>query len=269
MDHGLFGPDSITWRVHADPTYAIGGLRGLLLQALHPLAMAAVEQNGGFHADPWGRLTRTSEYIATITFAPEREALRAAARVRGIHRKLRGRNPFTGDEFRLDRPDLLLWVHCSEVDSLLSVARRGGLDLTDDEADAYLREQVRSAELVGLAAPDVPSSRAELADYFVRVRPELRLTAAARRGARGVVRPPMPGWVQVLTPARPAWGGLAALSMGLLPGWARRMYRLPDLGLTDLAATGALRALRAGALAVPERFRAGPTLKAAKARLSA
>ncbi len=79
----------------------------------------------------------------------------------------------------------------------------------------------------------------------------------------------MPGWVQLFTPARPAWGGLAALSMGLLPTWARRMYRLPGLGLTDVASTGTLRALRAGALAVPERFRDGPTLKAAKARLSA
>ncbi len=84
-----------------------------------------------------------------------------------------------------------------------------------------------------------------------------------------MARPPMPGWVQVFTPARPAWGGLAALSVGLLPAWARRLYRLPGLGLTDLAATGALRALRTGALAVPERFRDGPTLKAAKERLSA
>ena len=269
MDQGLFGPGSLTWRVHADPSFAVAGLRGLLLQAVHPLAMAAVEQNGGFEADPWGRLTRTSQYIATITYGTEVEALRAAARVRGIHRKLRGTDPVSGAEFRVDRPDLLRWVHCSEVDSLLSVAQRGGLGLTDDEADRYVAEQVRSAELVGLEASTVPATVAELADYFVAVRPELRLTAAARRGARGIVTPPMPGWVQLLTPARPAWGGLAALSTGLLPSWARRMYRLPGLALTDLAATGALRALRSGALAVPERFREGPTLKAARARLSA
>jgi len=266
QDRGLFGPDSVTWRVHADPTYAVGGLRGLLLQALHPQAMAAVEQNGGFDADPWGRLTRTSQYIATITYGTEVEALRAAARVRGIHRKLRGTDPFNGEEFRLDRPDLLLWVHCCEVDSLLS---RGGLELTDVEADAYVAEQIRSAELVGLQASGVPATRAELAEYFLQVRPELKLTKAARRGARGLVTPPMPGWVQLLTPARPAWGGLAALSFGLLPGWARRMYRLPVLGLTDITSTAALRTLRSGALAVPERFRHGPTLKAAKARLTA
>jgi uncharacterized protein (DUF2236 family) len=117
-DGGLFGPHSMTWRVHADPTYAVAGLRGLLLQALHPLAMAAVEQNGGFQADPWGRLTRTSEYIATTTFGTEVEALRAAARVRGIHRKLRGTDPATGAEFRLDRPIscsgfiVAKWIRC-------------------------------------------------------------------------------------------------------------------------------------------------------------
>ncbi len=266
QDAGLFGPDSVTWRVHTDPTYAVAGLRGLLLQALHPVAMAAVEQNGGFEADPWGRLTRTSQYIATTTFGTEVEALRAAARVRGIHRKLRGIDPLTGAEFRLDRPDLLLWVHCSEVDSLLSTAVRGGLALTTAESDAYLAEQVRSAELVGLPASMVPATRAELAAYFDAVRPELRLTKAASRGARGIAAPPMSGWVKLL---QPAWGGLAALSMGLLPGWARRMYRLPGFGLTDKAATAALRTVRSGALAVPERFREGPTLKAARARLTA
>ncbi len=268
-DEGLYGPDSQTWRVHGDPTFAVAGLRGLLLQALHPLAMAAVEQNGGFEADPWGRLTRTSQYIATTTYGTEVEAMRAAARVRGIHRKLRGRDPATGEEFRLDRPDLLLWVHCCEVDSLLSTAARGGLALSGQESDDYLREQVKAAELVGLPAPIVPSNRAELAEYFVAVRPELRLTKAAARGLRGLAMPPMPGWVTLLTPARPAWGGLAALSMSLLPGWARRMYGLLGLRLTDRAATAAVRAVRSGVLVVPGRFREGPTLRAAKARLTA
>ena len=93
------------------------------------------------------------------------------------------------------------------------------------------------------------------------------MTKAASSGARGVAAPPMAGWVKLL---RPAWGGLAALSMSLLPGWARRMYRLPGLGLTDRAATAALRAVRSSALVVvPERFRDSPTLKAARARLSA
>lgn len=268
-DQGLFGPSSVTWRLHADPTFAVGGMRALLMQALHPQAMAAVAQSGGFEAEYWGRLTRTSAYVATTTYGTTGEAERMAARVRGIHRKLRGTDPFTGEVFRVDRPDLLLWVHCCEVESLLSTAKRGGMSLTDDEAETYVAEQVRSAELVGLAAAEVPATQAELADYFRRIRPVLRATDDARRAFRAAVAPPMPGWVKVLTPARPAWGGLAALSIGLLPSWARRMYRLPGFGLTDFAATGALRALRTGAFILPESLRVGPILKEARARTAA
>jgi len=268
-DQGLFGPSSVTWQLHSDPTFAVGGLRALLMQALHPQAMAAVAQSGGFEAEYWGRLGRTSAYVATITYGTTKDAERMAARVRGIHRKLRGTDPFTGKEFRVDRPDLLLWVHCCEVDSLLGTALRGGMPLTDEQAERYVAEQVRSAELVGLAAADVPATRAELADYFRGIRPELRVTEDARRAFRAALAPPMPGWVQLLTPARPAWGGLAALSIGLLPGWARRMYRLPGFGVTDHAATGALRALRAGAFVLPESLRVGPIIKEAKARTAA
>jgi len=268
-EEGLFGPDSMTWRLHADPSFALGGIRALLLQALHPMAMAAVEQNGGFEADTWGRLTRTSQYIATITFSSAEAAQRAGAKVRGIHRKLRATDPLTGETFRLDRPDLLLWVHCCEVDSLLSTALRAGVPLTDSEADRYVQEQVISAELVGLPAASVPTNRAELGQFFVDVRPQLKLSKEARKAVRGMLVPPMPAWVQLLTPARPAWVGLAAVGIGLLPTWARRMYLLPGFGLTDVASTAAVRALRSTALAVPERFRDGPTLKEAKARLIA
>ena len=125
-DDALFGPGSMTWRVHADPVFAIGGMRALIMQALHPLAMAAVDQHHSFEEDFWGRLERTTQYVSTLTFSPAKDAERAAARVRGIHRKLRGTDPVTGAEFRLDRPDLLLWVHCCEVDSLLTTARRAG-----------------------------------------------------------------------------------------------------------------------------------------------
>ena len=181
-DAGLFGPDSVTWRVHADPVFAVAGLRALLLQALNPRAMAGVAQAGGFAQDPWGRLTRTSQYIATITYGNERDALRAAARVRGIHRKLRANDPFTGEVFAIDSPDLLLWIHCCEVDSLLHTTRRGGLSLTDDEADRYLREQVRAAELVGVDASSVPASVSQLADYFGAVRPALARSAVRVAG---------------------------------------------------------------------------------------
>jgi uncharacterized protein (DUF2236 family) len=113
----------------------------------------------------------------------------------------------------------------------------------------------------------VPSSTAALEEYFERVRPELRLTAPARAAYGFIVLPPMPGWVQLLTPARPGWAGLASLAVATLPRWARRMYGLPALGLTDAAATAAVRALRQTALAVPARVRESPIVRSARARL--
>ena len=83
---GLFGPDSITWRLHSDPILLVGGIRALLLQALHPLALAGVAQHSGFKEDPWGRLGRTAEFVGTLTYGTRSEAVKAAARVRGAHR---------------------------------------------------------------------------------------------------------------------------------------------------------------------------------------
>jgi uncharacterized protein (DUF2236 family) len=267
---GFFGPDSVTWRVHADPSFSVGGLRALLLQALHPVAMDGVASNSvGFTEEPWPRLIRTATYVDTLTFGTRTEAVRAVARVRGIHRRLGGTEETTGRTYRVDDPDLLLWVHCCEVDSLLSVARRAGLPLTDEDADRYVAEQVTAAALVGVEAGDVPASVAELAAYFERMRPQLAATPAARDAYRLVVLPPMPTWVRYLTPAQPAWGGLASLAVALLPVWARRMYSLPGLGLTDAAAGPALRAFRQTLLLLPQRAQRSPIVWAGFERVGA
>ncbi|MGY1731819.1 oxygenase MpaB family protein [Geodermatophilus sp. SYSU D01045] len=259
---GFFGPDSVTWRVHADPVYSVGGLRALLLQALHPVAMDGVARNSVFRANPWQRLVRTAEYVDTLTFGTRREAVRAVRRVRGLHRRLGGTEETTGRTYRVDDPDLLLWVHNCEVDSLLDVARRVGV-VTPAEADRYVAEQVTAAELIGIDRADVPGSAAALAGYFERLRPELTFTPAAWEAWRFLVVPPMPRWVQFLTPARPAWGSLASLAVATLPPWARRMASLPGLTLTDAAATAALRAFRTGMLALPDRARHSPIRRAA------
>ncbi len=262
-DPGLYGPDSVTWRVHADPTMLLAGLRALLLQAIHPLAMAGVAQHSDFRADPWGRLFRTAEYVTVTTFGTTLEAQRAGAKVRGIHRKLGGIEPESGQAYRVDDPHLLLWVHCVEAESFLSTAVRCGLRLTRAEQDAYYAEQVRGARLVGLT--DAPDSVSAMADYFAQMRPELRVTAAGRDAARFVLLPSMPARF-ALSPARPAWAGLALTAFGLLPRWARRLYRLPGLPTTDLTAAVAGRALRTGLLAVPASLRHGPHVKDAQAR---
>jgi uncharacterized protein (DUF2236 family) len=266
---GFFGPDSISWRIHSDPSFSVGGIRALLLQALHPVAMDGVHRfSAGFRTDPWPRLTRTAEYVATLTFGSRRDALRAVRRVRGMHAPLGATEESTGRSYRVDDPDLLLWVHNCEVDSLLSVARRAGVPLTDDDADRYVAEQVTAATLIGIPEADAPTTVDALSGYFERVRPELALTPPARAAYGFIVLPPMPGWVQLLTPARPGWAGLATLAVATLPRWARRMYGLPAFGLTEPAATAAVKALRQTALAVPARVRESPIVRAARERVA-
>jgi uncharacterized protein (DUF2236 family) len=268
--HGFFGPDSVTWRIHTDPSYAVGGLRALMLQALHPVAMDGVARNSaGFRDEWWMRMTRTGQYVETITFGSRTEARRMAARVRGYHRKLSGVEETTGRAYRVDDPDLLLWVHNGAVDSLLSTARRAGLPLSEEEADTYVLEQTAAARLVGVPEDLVPRTVADLDAYFERIRPELALTPAASDGVRRLFVPPMKGWVQVLTPARPAWGTFVSLGFATLPGWARQMFSMPGFSLTDGAATAALKGFRTALLAVPERVRWSPIVRAGHARVAA
>ena len=266
---GFFGPDSVTWRIHGDPAYHVGGLRALMLQALHPVAMDGVARNStGFKDEWWMRMTRTGQYMETITFSSRTEARRMAARVRGYHRKLSGVEETTGRAYRVDDPDLLLWVYATAVDSLLTTAQRAGVPLTDEDADRYVAEQVAAAQLIGVPLSTVPRTVAELDAYLEDVRPSLAATPAALDGVRNLFLPPMKGWVQVLTPARPAWVTLATLGFATLPVWARRMYSMPGLGLTDAAATAALKALRTALVAVPERARWSPIARAGYARVA-
>lgn len=267
-DEGLFGPDSVTWRVHAEPVLWVAGIRALLLQALHPAAMAGVLQHSDFRADPWGRLLRTARYVGTITYGSASAVDRAGARVRGLHRLAAGADPVTGVSYRADDPELLRWVHCCEVDSFLCVYRRSGGGLSAAEADAYVAEQRRAAAVVGLAPADVPGSVTELADYFDRTRPQLAADSRSRELLRYLVLPPMPLRISVLSPARPAWAGVVGLAFALLPPWARRLYGLPGLAATDPVATVAVRGLARALHVLPESLREGPQLRSARARLA-
>lgn len=159
QDPGLFGPDSVTWQLHGDPIMWIAGIRALYLQALHPRAVRGVAQNSDFRRDAWGRLLRTASFVGRITYGTTPAAEQAGARIRGIHRRLTAIDPGTGERFGIDDPELLLWVHCAEIDSYLNVARRSGFPLTDAHADAYVDEQREAARLVGLdpaACPPTP-----------------------------------------------------------------------------------------------------------------
>ncbi len=272
-DLGLFGPGSVTWKVHEEPILIVAGLRSLYLQALHPRAMAGVAQNSNYRTDAWGRLVRTATYVGTTIYGTTAEAEAAGRRLRTRHARMRATDPFTGEEFRVDDPELLRWVHVTEVESFVSTARRSGLALTDDEVDGYYTEQRRSAALVGLDPDDVPGTAAEVADHYRDVRPRLRMTREAAETAVFLTAPPIPWKLSLparvglnLGPPRWAYFGIAATALGMLPPWALRLYGGLGLPTTALSADLSARALRLALAAVPRRYREGPLQQAAKER---
>jgi uncharacterized protein (DUF2236 family) len=239
-DCGLFGPKSVTWRIASEPVMWIAGLRAMYLQALHPKVMLGTWQNTALARpeEAWGRFTRTVTFVRTRTFGTTAEVERAGARLRKIHATLRGRDA-DGREFRLDEPELLLWVHCCEIGSYAEIARRSGVPVTPAELDAFVDEQRRSAAVVGLDPAIVPGSMAGLDGYFDRMRPGLRVTPEARQAMRASFTPKMP---PAFLPLRLMVPPLNALGYASLPPWARRLYGTPALGLTEPAVTLALRA---------------------------
>jgi uncharacterized protein (DUF2236 family) len=264
-DLGLFGPDSISWRVHREPVIAIGGLRALYLQALHPRAVAGVSQNSNYRTDPWGRLWRTAIYVATVVYGTTDQAEQAGKRVRAAHARMRATDRITGEEFRLDEPELLRWVHVTEVESFLDSARRAGLRLTSAEADEYLREQRRAAALVGLDPDTVPATVADVAAYYERMRPQLAMTVEAAESAVFLSVPPLP-WGLGFTPARGVMLAAAALAVGMLPDWARKLYGLPGLSATGALASVNARALGTTLRVLPHRLFEGPIYRDAMRR---
>jgi uncharacterized protein (DUF2236 family) len=248
-DHGLFGPDSVTWRVHLEPVMWVAGMRALLLQSLHPRVMRGTYQNSALF-DPkkaWSRFERTVQFVGTRTFGTLAEVELASARVRRLHGKLSAFDPDTGTTFRIDAPDGLLWVHCAEIDSYVDIARRAGL-VSGSEADTYIAENVRAAEVIGLDPAVVPASRAEMREYFLRVRPELYLTDEAKEAVQNLFLPrgEAPAQAKVLIST------VSTLAVATLPRWARRLYRLPGLPTTDLGSSLVLRGLRTATAVLPD-----------------
>lgn len=235
-----FGPQDPVWRVHAEASMFPGGVAALLLQMLHPLAMAGVAGHSGYKGDPWGRLQRTSHFLATTTFGTVEDAEAAISRVRGIHERVRGRDP-KGRPYRASDPVLLRWVHVAEAHSFLTAHQRyAAKPLSDAEADTYVSQSALVAGRLG--ATDLPATVAELDAALTAFRPELEATDDARAAARFLLLdPPLP-WA-----ARPGYGLIASGGVALLPHWARQALRLPVNGPATTLAGGAG---RVGTLAV-------------------
>jgi uncharacterized protein (DUF2236 family) len=219
-DAGLFGPDSVAWRIHADPVMLVGGLRALLVQALEPRAMAAVDQHSAFREDPWGRLERTTHFVVATTYGDTPAAAAAAARVRGVHSHIHGVDPVTGEAYAANDPDLLLWIHAVEVESFLLAYRTYAGRISPADGDRYVAEMVRVAEMVELPPGRAPRTEGELRDYLRSVR-GLRATPAAFEGLRMVLFPPLD------LRYRPLWAIPTTAAIAILPSYARRLYRIP------------------------------------------
>jgi uncharacterized protein (DUF2236 family) len=245
--HGRPGPrwfkaGSPVTRVHGDASMFIGGIRALLLQSLHPAAMRAVSEHSGYRGDMWGRLHRTSTFLAVTTFGAADDAQRAVDAVRRIHERVVGDLP-DGTAYAASDPHLLRWVHVAEVDSFLRSHQVYGKRPLDQEGrDEYLAQAATIATRLG--AVDVPTTEVELADALAAYRPELRGTPEAREAVRYVLlKPPLP------LAARPPYAVLAAAAVGLMPAWSRAPLRLPYLPVSERtvvrvlgsAATGTIR----------------------------
>ncbi|MCW2518275.1 MAG: hypothetical protein JWR46_894 [Mycobacterium sp.] len=217
-----FAEDRPVRRVHGDASMFVGGLRALLLQSLHPLAMAGVADHSDYRGDPWGRLQRTSTFLAVTTFGPADDAQRAVDKVRGIHRRVHG-TAADGRPYEASDPHLLEWVHIAEVDSFLLAHQLYGANPLDQRGrDDYVADTARVAAALGVVDP--PLTERQLKQRIADFRPELASTQAAREAAKFLLlTPPLP------LLAKPPYAVLATTSVAMLPAWARLPLRLPYL----------------------------------------
>ncbi len=245
---GWFAPGDAIWTVHGSVATFVGGIRALLLQALHPLALAGVQQHSSYRADPLGRLQRTAAFIAATTYGDAGLAARTVDAVRTMHTRVRGTAP-DGRPYSADDPRLLLWVHATLTDSMLSAYRRYGHD-GDVDADAYVADMAVVGAAMGVADP--PTSVAGLAAALDSFRPQLRGGAQAVQMRGFVLAAPLP-----LT-LRPGYRMLASAAVDDLPPWARGLLGIGERPAALVRATGAgtdvmLRALRLALVESPAR----------------
>lgn len=241
-DAGLFGPDSACWRVHGDFTsMMIGGVSALLLQMLHPAALAAVWDHTDFRRDMTGRLRRTANFIAGTTYGPTERALGLIDRVRAIHDRVEGQLP-DGTPYAANDPALLTWVHVAEVSCFLAAwLRHRDPAFPAADQDRYFAETATIARRLG--ATEVPTTRAEVSAYLERMRPQLRADYRTREVARALL-------TQKASPAMAPFMALVFRSaFDLLPDWAARMH-----GRTASAGRGPALRLGAGAAATVLRW---------------
>lgn len=239
---GLFGPQSIVWRVHGDvTTMMIGGVAALLLQMLHPAVLAGVWDHSSFRGDMLGRLRRTARFIAVTSYGSRADTEAAIARVREVHGRIRGVLP-DGTAYAADDPRLLAWVHVAEAKSFLDAwIRYAEPGMSAADQDRYFAEFARIAEALG--ADPVPHGRTEADALISEMLPQLRVDERTREVARFLLAQPAPNLA-----LKPVQALTFQAAVDLLPDWARRMHGLGSPGL-------ATPVLRVGTRGIAETLR--------------
>ncbi|GAB2780716.1 oxygenase MpaB family protein [Nocardioides salsibiostraticola] len=251
-----FEPDSAIVRVHGDASMFIGGMRALLLQTLHPQAMRAVAEHSGYRGDMWGRLHRTSRFLAVTTFGVQDDAEQMIAVIRSIHERVTGVMD-DGSPYAASDPHLLQWVHIAEIDSFLTAHQTYGKNPLDQTGrDEYVAQTAEIARRLGVLDP--PVTEAELQERMTAYRPELIGTKDAREAVGYLLfRPPLP------LAARAPYGVLVAAAVGLMPAWTRWPLRLPWLPISERTVVRALGTVATGtirwAMTPPPSTAAAPT----------
>lgn len=221
-----FGEDRPLRRVHSDSSMFIGGMRALLFQSLHPLAMAGVAQHSDYRNDPWGRLQRTADFLAATSFGPADVAQQTIERIKAVHTRVTG-TASDGRAYSASDPHLLRWVHVAEVDSFLVAHQTYGANpLTPSECDDYVDDMAVIARALGVPAP--PTSVQGLRDQINMFRHELHGTPESRDVARYLLIEPPLDMV-----SRVPYSLIAAAAVAILPAWARADLRLPYLPITE------------------------------------
>ncbi|CAX58908.1 oxygenase MpaB family protein [Erwinia billingiae] len=217
-DPGLYGPDSVIWRVHGDfSSMLCGGISALLMQMLHPLALAGVWDHSTFRSDMMGRLRRTSQFIAVTTFGNTVDAQTLIERVRRIHLQVTGVDA-QGVEYAASDPRLLTWVHVAETSRFLaSHVRYKNPQLSLAEQDRYYAEAAVVAEALG--AEQVPKSVEDVEAYLLAMQPQLRCDERTREVLSILMNAPAPSWQ-----ARPAMKAMLMAGIELLPEWAQQQF---------------------------------------------
>ena len=261
---GLFGPGSVSWRVDRELVVLAGGSCALLLQAAHPAVAAAVAEHSSYRTDPFGRLFRTLDSSFCVAFGTRTDALATIARVNAIHRSVRGAIPETGEPYSALDPDALLWVHATLVDTALRVYESWVAPLTAAEREAYHREALRVATLLGVAEETAPATLVELRAWMDRQVADgvIAVTDTAREVARTILRPTrlVPGtW----------WDAAHLVSLATLRPDLRRQYGLRWSEARQRGVERMARASRAVLPRLPRILRDVPQSRAAERRVRA